>query len=369
VDSRKGSGTRLEIQPVLRDALPDVARFLASWSAPEDQEAPSSIEQRLQWLLLENPLATTAPEYGLCIRNPSGVVSGVLLSFPSGFLAGDQRLVALCSGSFFVRPEARTQGFYLFKRHLNSPGYAFFFSTTCNDASGALWKTLGGAAPPNSDVEYVLPLKLETLLPSFLAGRTSSGRVAAVARFFSPYADFVLRRVAQKSTGLVVEPCRDWEKLAELCRRHRSLDWITADRSVAFLRWRYGQNSPNRSSDICVFRDARGTEGWFSLGTTIRGRRGEIRGSILLDAIWPREQMTFRDVLPAIVQRVAATADAIYFRSRPGIDYRECSPLMIPRRMGGSPVFVISGKGDAPLTISRLDLVPADGDTAFIVGG
>jgi len=354
---------RFDIQPLLGCALPDAAAFLDRWHADGDQGA--STERRLRWLLEENPLATAISEHGLCIRDAAGAIVGLLLSFPGAFRAGDRRILALGSGGYFVEPPARTLGFYLFKRHLSRPGFAFFFSTTCNATSGALWKMLGAGAVSNSDAEYVLPLDLEVMLPSFLDGRTSSTRAANVARVVGRWAKAVRRRAAETSAGVITEPCRDWEKLADLSRRHRSADWITTDRSAAFLQWRYGPSSPNRASDIRVFRDRRGHEGWFVLERTIRGLRRQIRGRVLLDATWPRDTMSFDDVLAAVCRAAAPDADAIYFRPRLGVDHGEYRRWIIRRRREPPSVFAIAGKGGAPLAVSSLDLVPADGDDGF----
>jgi len=142
---------RFDIEPVLGDSLPAAASFLdrwrvepnAAWSPPPAARAGSpTMLRRLQWLLLEHPLAAGVSEHGLCIRDGSGVIVGLLLSFPSAFRMGDRRILAMGSGSYFVEPRARTLGFYLFKRHLTCPGYAFFFSTTCNATSGAMWAML-----------------------------------------------------------------------------------------------------------------------------------------------------------------------------------------------------------------------------------
>jgi hypothetical protein len=172
-------------------------------------------------------------------------------------------------------------------------------------------------------------------------------------------------QLLKKRSELIIEPCQDWQKLSELFQRHRSKDWITADRSAEFLAWRYGKDSPHDSSHTFLFRDKLGNEGWFSLGNITRGRRGQIRGAVLLDAIWPREKMRFRDIFPAIVQSVSANADAIFFRPRPGLDYAECSRWIIPRRWDTPQVFAISRKGDPLLPAASLDLVFADGDSAL----
>ena len=365
---------RFEMRPLLGSALPDVARFLHRWHA-SGEPGPSlplpvrddslSTERRLQWLLLENPLTRGADQHGLCIRNASGALVGVLLSFPASFLGGDERLLGLGSGSFFVEPRARAAGFFLFKRYLGHPGYAFFFSTTCNANSSALWKALGASAAPHSDTEYMLPLRLEVMLPAFLTKRTSSPRAAAIARVFGRCADPVRQLLTRKSGELTLEPCGDWEKLAGLFRRHRPAQWITTDRSAPYLRWRYGPNSHNHPFEICVFRDKRGNEGWFSLGHIIRGRHGQIRGCVLLDAVWPREKIGFREILAAILQLVASKADAVFFQPRPGVDHAEYSRWIIPCRLEAPKIFAITRKGGAPLAVSSLDLVPADGDGAF----
>jgi hypothetical protein len=365
---------RFDIQPVLSSALPDVASFLRRWKTNRDAESsitrpfpddPLSIERRLRWLLVENPLATGVSQHGFSIRDSSGVIRGLLLSFPAAFLAADQRLLGLCSGNFFVEPQARTLGFYLFKRYLRSSGYSFFFATTCNANSAPVWKTVGACADPQSETEYILPLKLDVMLPALLSARNSSRLAATMARLIGRCANPVLRLHAQKSLKLTVEPCRDWERLSELFRRHRFAHRVTTDRSAVFLQWRYAQNSPNHPADICLFRDKRGNEGWFSLGKIVRGRRGQIRGRVLLDVIWPHDKMRFKDIFPTIVRRADAGTDAIFFRPRPGVDYGECSPSIIRRRLDAPQIFVFVPKGGASLAVSSLDLVPADGDSSF----
>jgi hypothetical protein len=371
---RQGDLTGLEIQPVPGAALRDVASFLNKWQTHREdgssvqgavREDTRTVESRLQWLLLENPLATAAPQHGLWIRNASGAIMGLLLAFPGVFLAGDRRLLGLGSGSFFVEPQARTLGFYLFRRYLNSPGFSFFFSTSCNANSAPLWETAGACAVPNSDTEYVLPLNLEVLLPEFLSGKTSSACAAGIARVVGRWANPLFQRLARKSVDLSVEPCRDWEKLAGLFRRHRPADRITTDRSAVFLQWRYGPRADNHPLDICVFRDKRGNEGWFSLGRIIRGRQRRIRGCVLLDAVWPREKLSFEDILPAIRQRLAFKADALFLRPRSGLDYGEASRLLIPCRLEAPSVFAIASKDGPQWTASALDLVPADGEGAI----
>jgi hypothetical protein len=362
-----------EIQPILDSTLSDVACFLRRWRADRDREAAieraaqddaSAIERRLRWLLLDSPLATRVSTHGFCVRDGAGTVRGLLVSFPAAFVAADQRLLALGSGGFFVEREARSLGFLLFKKHLRSRGFAFFFSTSCNAASAPLWKALGGCAVPNSDTEYVLPLRFDVMLPALVSLRSPSRAAAGLARVSGRFANPAVRLLARRAKRLAIEPCRDWEKLSELAGRHRPAGVVTTDRTPAHLAWRYSERSPNHPAGVFLFRDRSGNEGWFSLCDLRRGRDGRIRGRALLDAIWPRDRIDFRDLVPAIA-RQALGADAVFLQPRPGVDVGACSRWIVPRALEAPQAFAIAATGGAPPAASSLDLVPADGDSAI----
>src|SRR5437660_1211754 len=131
LSSPGGQMERFEIQPVLTSSLPDVASFLGRWNDNQAggrlsvdhpvRDDALNIERRLRWLLVQNPAKTDGSQHGYCIRDTVGVIRGLTLSFPATFLAADRRLPGLCSGSFFVEPQVRTLGYYLFKKYLSSP--------------------------------------------------------------------------------------------------------------------------------------------------------------------------------------------------------------------------------------------------------
>jgi len=372
LSSPRDALARWETQPLAAAALPEAARFLYRSAQPAPapgversfRESPLATQRRLEWLLLGNPASEAGAAPSLCVRDASGTIVGLLVAFPTVFVAGDRRLVALGSGGFFVDPQARTLGFYLFKRSLASPGYAFHFSTTCNAASGLVWRAVGAVPVPESDREYMLPLRLDVVLPSFVAGRTMRPGLLALARAVGGAVDRVRTLVADTRPALVVEPCRDWDKLAALARRHRRAGVITAERSAPWLEWRYGPGAPNAPFDIYVVRDRRGNEGWFSLGRITRGRHGQVRGGIVLDAVWP-PGMRCADVMRTIPPLVPTEIDAVFFRPRVGVDPRACGRWLVARRWESPSAFVITPRGAAPVTVSALDLVPADGEGAF----
>ena len=372
LSSTREAPARWETQPLGAADVADAAAFLSRAAQPAGDpaevrplpESPLATQQRLEWLVLRNPAAETGVGHSLCVRDAAGAVVGLLLAFPTVFVAGDTRLVGLGSGGFFVEAAARTLGFYLFKRYLASPGYAFYFSTTCNAASGRVWRAVGAVPLTESDREYVLPLRLGVLLPSFVAGRIAQPAMLGLARGLGGALDRARRLVAEPPAGLAVEPCRDWDKLAELARRHRRPGVFTPERSVRWLEWRYGPGAPNGPFDICVVRDRLGREGWFSLGRITRGQHQDIRGGIVLDAVWA-DGMSGEDIVRAIPARAPADIDAVFFRPRAGLDHRACGRWRLERRWESPSTFVVTPKGEAPVPVAGLDLVPAAGEGAF----
>ena len=274
-------------------------------------------------------------------------------------------MLGLCSGSYYVDPEVRPAGLFLFRRYLASPGYSFFFATTCNLNSGTILKRHGATAVPCSQTDYVLPLRFDVMLPELLARKPWSRMTRELARRLGRCGNMVSRLAARRSVSLMIEPSRDWEKLSALSYQHRADNVITADRSVDFLRWRYGPSSPNRSSDICLFRDESGNEGWFALGWCMLGRRGQIRASLVLDVVWPRGQIDFGDIVHAMVQRIATTADMIRFPSRSMLDYREFSRWIVARTLQAPRVWAVAATDCLSLDLSSLDCVLADGDSGW----
>ena len=363
-----------DIHPVPASALPDVAKFLHARASDQEersairrphQENALTIENRLRWLLLENPVAQNNANHGLCVRDQSGNIRGLDLCFPAAFLAGEHRIFGLCSGGFFVEPQARVLGYYLFKKYLSTPGYTLFFATTCNVNSAAIWGRLRGSHVPNSNLEYVLPLRLDRLLEGVAARNTSWKIPAGLARLCGRLANPALRLLHSQTSKVRIELCRDWQKLSNLFHRHRRRDRITTDRSPEFLEWRYGRSLEPGPSGVYLFSDTRGNEGWFALGQAVRGREVPLRGSILLDLVCPTERISFPDILPEILRLTRESADVISFRPRAGIDYGEYSPCMIRRRWPAPSAFAISRRGSPPVDISSFDLVPADGDSAL----
>jgi hypothetical protein len=352
------------IEPVFPPALPEIAEFLFAQRAAEaatlsggqiSLERPADIGRRLQWLLLDNPSARHGEPIGLCLRDGEGVIRGLNLCFPASFSLGNKKIAGLGSGSFFVDPNVKSLGFFLFRKYLACPGYAFYFATTCNAASAPLWKALGGRDVMRSEVEFVIPLQLDSMAALWVARKNAGGFATEIARWGGRCASPMLNIVARPRVHFDIKPCHDWEKLADLSRRCTSQQTLTSDRSADLLRWRYGPSSPMRNSTIYLISDSRGNEGWFALSDTPPRAPGKVRGCTLLDAIWPEAEINFRDILPRIAEVAPAAAEAVFIRCRADQDLAKAWRWFVLRRLAVPRAYVITAKGNTSLDVHSLD--------------
>ena len=367
--------SRFEIQPIQEQSLSEVANFFASWRKREEQSSaahpngdsnPSRIESAayLRWLLVENPARNGVTDLGYCVRDQNGSVVGAILTFPCEFGRGGKRLKALCGASLFVNNEASIQGFIILKKFLNTAGYDFFFTTTCNATAGALWNKLPGHhAIPNSESTYVLPFRIEKLLEVFAENRKFHPGLAALLQAAGRIGSAIVRVTKKSSRNLKVVPCRDWEKLSDLARMHRNPEWITNERSAKFLEWRYGNSVAGVRKELYSFTDQSGNEGWFAISSGSTGGEKTFQATELLDFVWPDKKVDPREIVSAVVALSSSTSDALYLRPRIGVPLKELSRLVMRRSLTSPQCYVMPGKGNEHLEPAAFDFVLADGDS------
>jgi hypothetical protein len=356
----------LQITAIHEVDLPHVARFLASaLDAYAPASAPWSVDvllARLRWRLGENTARPPELELGHCLRAADGRIGGVNLVFPGWFRVGNRRLLGLGSCSFFVEASARLQGFFLFRRFLQTPGVDFYFATTCNEASGALWRKLGGRPVPDSDGSATLLLRPGPVAEE-LALRRRSGRVlAAMAGSIVQLATPFLA-LPGRGSRLLLRPCRDWDLLAALAEQHREPERLTAERSVAFLAWRYAPTPGREAPEVLEIIGPMGSLGWLAVcRQPAAGQHRPIRRLLLLDLVADWDSLNYHGLLAALRARYAGCADILTVPGRIARQSGVGRPLLWRRPAGEPAAYVLDRSAASPPLAEIADLNPADGD-------
>ena len=180
-------------KPIVEEDLPDVAVFLnlqqeitsrADWTQPRPRA------DDLRWLL-RNPHLRTGLHHGETLRGPEGNVLGMILAVPRMYQLGDQRLLGLAAGNFYVDASVRVQGFFMLRRFLGTPGVEFCYANSCNRQSAPLWAKCGAAFVPESDVEYLFPFNLGPIAEEWAIRKKWPTTVQGAVRTIGPFANLI----------------------------------------------------------------------------------------------------------------------------------------------------------------------------------
>src|SRR5947208_1753732 len=93
---------RVEITEITPPDLPALAAFLQRHRRPGDVPAPPPLppEQRLRWLLLDNPARAADIPLGWIMRDPANQIVGAICCVPLTIGAGAYTTTALMSCNF-----------------------------------------------------------------------------------------------------------------------------------------------------------------------------------------------------------------------------------------------------------------------------
>jgi hypothetical protein len=317
-----------EFKPIHEVDLPEVARFLRAQQEQAMREDPAhtyATGDDLRWLT-RNPDRREGIPLGETLRAPDGTLVGMILSVPRVYRLGDQQLLGLAAGNFFVDRSARLQGFFMIRRFLSCQGVDFWFANSCNAQSGPLWAKCAAAQTPESDVEYLLPIRLGPLLQEVALRRSWPRAAVSLLGVLGPLATPLIA-ARRPRHGFRFERSTDWDRLAAIAERNRNPDLLEPARTAPSLQWAYGEVADESAgasfTPVYQFADGRGREGWFSLRFDRRGRNQQIRSTRLVDITWPYQHMNFLDVLPVVVEIAASRSDVVSIRGQLSLGLRE----------------------------------------------
>jgi len=266
--------------------------------------------ERLRWRVLHNPARRVGVPFGECVRSAEGEIVGSLVYTPIVFRLGDERLLGLNSGYFFTAPAARGWGLVLLRRFAQSAPAPIRYSSSLNAASGGLWRRLGGATPQGSDTELFCALRWRPLLEESVMQRGGAARFAPIGAI-GAYRNAVRRLRDLGKPRVRMQASRDWDELAELAEHNRPHDALVADRSAAYLRWRFEQCPGPERIDVQRFEDDGGRSGWVALMALRRGRRQQIRIRAILTLVPSREAFDASALLRALADHCRRDVDLL----------------------------------------------------------
>jgi len=320
-------------------------------------EDVSQMRQGLQSRLFENPFCRADIPPGLVLKNDQGAIVGTLMTYPWRYLLGERSLLGLAASVFFVDPAARMQGFFMFRRYLNTTGVDFWYANTCNARSGAIWQKSGGIVVPESGIEYMVVFHVGPVAEELALRRGASKAVRRIYRI----AGALARPLTwQRRSGLALARETDWQRMAVIADKDRDPAILTCHRSDAYLRWTYESALKQGAVEIYRFEDTHGNAGWFSLNRARRGKANQIRGVKLLDVVWPRDRIDFRNVLRAIIEKARVNSDLLSIRPRPGMALEPRRVAVIRRSLPAPEAFVLVRAKGGPDLSRIIDLAAAD---------
>jgi hypothetical protein len=300
---------------------------------------------------------------GETLRTEDGKIVGMIIAIPRLYRLGDETLLGVAGGHFFIDASARLQGFFMIRRAMAMEGANFWYANSANRQSAPILAKCGAARVPESEVEYLFPFRLGPLIQEVALRKGWPASVARLLRAFGPLA--TIAAAPRLPAGRFrVDYCTDYEKLSALSDRYRRPDLLQPERSAPDLQWVYGtlpaSPPPDESGAIFSFTDPGGHEGWFALSFDTRGHLDQIRCARLKDVVWPQERVPFIDVLPAIAETARPWADVLAIRGRVGLNLRDRNGGLRRRALLAPEAFLFCRSPAASELATRADFPFAD---------
>ena len=340
------SAQRAEVHQIEPADIPQVATFLERQRRPGDAPAtgPLDPQQRLRWLLRENPARADDIPLGWCIRDGEGRVAGAMLCVPLRIAGEGFDGRALMSCKFFVDEAHRGLGIGLFMRFLKLGQRFPLLATSANAASGALFAQFGGYAINGTEHTMLGVRRPAPLAEEWFHRRTHRPALARLLAFPARFAPSRMKIRPGDDAGAELIPIPQPDDLQLL----PPAGALTIVRSQPWLRWRYF-SADRAACDVFRFR-CNGDDRLLVTNMIASGYRGQIRVLNVLD-VWPPLSTSSARVLPALLhERYKDRFDVIWLRGQP----REVEQAL-------SATGFISHHFPAPLgcCIDRAALLPA----------
>lgn len=352
----RGASPPARLVTIPDSEIVELSQFVAVQSGRE----PASVESRLRWFLLQNPVRDPQVPLGCGLRSPAGELVGCILCAPQDFRFQQQTLTLMGSSSFYVDERYRGSGGLLFLKFSEFGRRWPLFGNSANADAARLWKARGGTPIPFSDHELFGVVHWGPVIEELLR-RRGGGRLSRFAgRASSRVVGLAKRLKLAGSESADLFRLAAAEEVMELPIHEPPME-LTAKRDLQYIRWRYYSNQ-DATVAVFAFRSKRlGAEALVTVNQSLRGYREQIRTLNLLDIYPAVNPDVCASIVGALLGHYLNTVDAIVLRGH----NRERQELFLRqgfvRRQLDAPNGWFLDKSRL-LPTGNLYLVPADGD-------
>lgn len=307
---------RAQIHEINEQDIGAVAQFLERNRRPGEAPAPPPFpsEQRLRWLLLENPARQPDIPLGWFLRNESGDVVGSLICthLRVGVKEFSSPCIMCCK--FYVDQPYRGMGMQLFRRYVHECGAYPLLATSANTASGRIFQRFDAYEIEQTDHTMLGGARPAPLAEELIHRRTG---LAKAARILALPAGMVRRRIPRRPRAGnrgELQPITSFAQVESL-NLPATGETVAVVRNVPYLSWRYFASDAGRE----VFQFSCGDRNCIIVVNEVRsGYRGQIRVLNILE-VWPPPD---RDSSVAL-----ASSLADHFRGRFDVIWFRCPPI------------------------------------------
>lgn len=301
------------VSPINESDFPEVAAFAARYARtgePVSDEALSP-EDRLRWVLGENPARSADIPFGWCTRDSgSKQMIAMLVCVPFRVGVGDFSCTALMASKFYADPNYPGAGIGPLMRFVQEGRRFPLLMTSANAVAGELYRKCGAYEIAGLDHTMLGVSRTGPLAEEWAFRRIGNG---LASRILALPAHLLRRGFVRSRPSGELEALSSADQLATLSLP-RPCEALAVIRDAQYLSWRYFGRE--RGKEVYRLRIS-GAEDRLVLVRLMRsGHRGQIRVLDVLD-LWPPGDPHV--VIPLVTQlalRYKNRFDAIWIRSQ-----------------------------------------------------
>lgn len=302
-----------QVSPIIESDFSDVAAFAAGYARRGEAVSADALsaEDRLRWVLLENPARSSDIPFGWCAREgESNAMVGMLLCVPFRVGIGEFSCTALMASKFYADPNHRGAGIGPLMRFVQEGRRFPLLMTSANAIAGELYRKCGAFQIEQMD-HTMLGVRRPAPLAEEWAFRRSGS--ATAARLFALPGHLIRRRIGQSDAEGELVPLKSTQE-ATTPPWPRPLDAVAVIRDAEYIRWRYF--GKDRGKDVFRFRLAGAEDRLLVVRLTPSGYRRQIRVLDMLDLWPPADPQIVAPLVSHLAMRYKGSFDVIWLRSQ-----------------------------------------------------